>query len=68
MKQNKEADIDCAVQQDTYDDKISSYDGEEIDQDNHIVGFKLFQAHLASEKCKGQRRQHDDAFVTDSGE
>ena len=24
-KQNKEADVDCAVQQDTYDYKISSY-------------------------------------------
>ena len=81
-----EADVDCAVEQDTYDDKISSYadvndpdyqvswdtdgrdDGKEIDEDNDIVCFKLFQAYLASEKCKDQRRQHDDTFVTHSGE
>ena len=85
-KQNKEADVHCAVKQDTYDDKISSYadvndpdyqvswdtdgwdDGEKIDGDNDVVCFKLFQAYLASEKRKDQRRQHDDAFVAHSGE
>ena len=36
-KQNKEADVDCAVQQDTNDDKISSY--ADVDDPDYQVNW-----------------------------
>ena len=36
-KQNKEADVDCAVQQNTYDNKISSY--ADIDDPDYQVNW-----------------------------